>query len=264
MLNFNRNTIYNFYLSLRIASITTLPLHHTVDIDAIMDIITIVLYTITIIIGITGNSLVIWVAGMRLKPNVTNIWLVNLAVADLIFCFTLVPALIKKIFYDHWPFENFFCKFSGFFKYANMFCSVFLLAVISVDRVLCIWRPVLTRERRTQNRKNMNTITFTFTHISVIYWILYSIFYNRTRTSKFLALTAVFSVKPCCMNGTYWTSSTKCHVIQWERALLGVFMCDSLQRLMLHSRQVFEPVSHDFKPRFTTFTPNCLSARNCS
>ncbi|KTF74897.1 hypothetical protein cypCar_00034279 [Cyprinus carpio] len=149
MLNFNRNTIYNFYLSLRIASITTLPLHHTVDIDAIMDIITIVLYTITIIIGITGNSLVIWVAGMRLKPNVTNIWLVNLAVADLIFCFTLVPSLIKQLFFDHWPFGDFFCKFSGFFKYANMFCSVFLLAVISVDRVLCIWLPVLTRERRT-------------------------------------------------------------------------------------------------------------------
>lgn len=136
-------------LSLRIASITTLPLHHTVDIDAIMDIITIVLYTITIIIGITGNSLVIWVAGMRLKPNVTNIWLVNLAVADLIFCFTLVPSLIKQLFFDHWPFGDFFCKSSGFFKYANMFCSVFLLAVISVDRVLCIWLPVLTRERRT-------------------------------------------------------------------------------------------------------------------
>uniref|UniRef100_A0A8C1G3Y3 Si:ch73-160i9.3 n=1 Tax=Cyprinus carpio TaxID=7962 RepID=A0A8C1G3Y3_CYPCA len=139
------------------ASNTTLPMHshsdvsthYTVDINAIMNNITIVLYIITIIIGITGNSLVIWVTGMRLKPNVTNVWLVNLAVADLIFCFTLVPALLKKLFYEHWPFGDFFCKFSGFFKYANMFCSVFLLAVISVDRVLCIWRPVLTRERRT-------------------------------------------------------------------------------------------------------------------
>ncbi|KAL0166626.1 hypothetical protein M9458_038470, partial [Cirrhinus mrigala] len=121
----------------------------TVDIDAIMDNITIVLYTITIMFGITGNSLVVWVAGTRLKPNVTNVWLVNLAIADLIFCLTRVTSLLKKLFYDDWPFGVFLCKFNGFFKYANMFCSVFLLAVISVDRVLCVWRPVFTRERRT-------------------------------------------------------------------------------------------------------------------
>lgn len=43
----------------------------------------------------------------------------------------------------------FLCKFNGFFKYANMFCSVFLLAVISLDRALCIWQPVFTKRRRT-------------------------------------------------------------------------------------------------------------------
>ncbi|RXN28564.1 C3a anaphylatoxin chemotactic receptor-like protein [Labeo rohita] len=126
--------------------------HHektTVDIDALMDNFTIVLYTITIIFGITGNSVVIWVAGTHLKPNVTNVWLVNLAIADLIFCLTRVTSLVKKLFYDYWPFGVFLCKFNGFFKYANMFCSVFLLAVISVDRALCVWRPVFTRERRT-------------------------------------------------------------------------------------------------------------------
>ncbi|XP_036421443.1 fMet-Leu-Phe receptor-like [Colossoma macropomum] len=121
----------------------------TVDIDAIMDNILIVLYTITILLGTTGNAVVIWMAGFSLKPNVTNVWLVNLAVADLIFCLTRVTSLIKKLFYDHWPFGIFLCKFNGFFKYANMFCSVFLLAVISMDRALCVWQPMLARRRRT-------------------------------------------------------------------------------------------------------------------
>ncbi|KAI3358186.1 hypothetical protein L3Q82_003186 [Scortum barcoo] len=121
----------------------------TVDIDAIMDNVSIVLYTLTVVLGITGNSMVIWVAGFKLKPKVTNVWLVNLAVADLIFCFTRVLSLTKKLFFDHWPFGLFLCKFNGFFKYANMFCSVFLLAVISLDRVLCVWRPVFTKRRRT-------------------------------------------------------------------------------------------------------------------
>lgn len=121
----------------------------TVDIDAIMDNISIVLYTLTVILGVTGNSMVIWVAGFKLKPKVTNVWLVNLAIADLIFCFTRVFSLTKKLFFDHWPFGVFLCKFNGFFKYANMFCSVFLLAVISLDRVLCVWQPIFTKRRRT-------------------------------------------------------------------------------------------------------------------
>ncbi|XP_026203800.1 fMet-Leu-Phe receptor-like isoform X1 [Anabas testudineus] len=121
----------------------------TVDIDAIMEYVTIVLYSLTVVLGITGNSVVIWVAGFKLKPKVTNVWLVNLAIADLIFCFTRVFSLIKKLFFDHWPFGIFICKFNGFFKYANMFCSVFLLAVISLDRALCVWQPIATKRRRT-------------------------------------------------------------------------------------------------------------------
>lgn len=39
----------------------------TVDIDAIMDNVSIVLYTLTVVLGITGNSVVIWVAGFKLK-----------------------------------------------------------------------------------------------------------------------------------------------------------------------------------------------------
>ncbi|XP_051729195.1 formyl peptide receptor-related sequence 3-like [Ctenopharyngodon idella] len=126
--------------------------HHkntTVDIEVIMNEVSIVFLTIIILFGTTGNSVVIWVAGFRMKPKVTNVWLVNLAVADLIFCLTRVLSVISSLFYDHWPFGVFLCKFNGFFKYANMFCSVFLLAVISVDRALCVWCPVVTRKRRT-------------------------------------------------------------------------------------------------------------------
>lgn len=83
------------------------------------------------------------------QPKVTNVWLVNLAVADLIFCLTRLLSVVYKFRSNNWPFGSFFCKFNGFFKYANMFCSVFLLAVISLDRALCVWRPVFTKRRRT-------------------------------------------------------------------------------------------------------------------
>ncbi|XP_005745280.1 C3a anaphylatoxin chemotactic receptor-like [Pundamilia nyererei] len=111
--------------------------------------VSIILYTLTVVLGITGNSIVIWVAGFKLKLTVTNVWLVNLAIADLIFCFTRIFSLTRLFLSDNWPFGLFLCKFTGFFKYTNMFCSVFLLAVISLDRMVCIWWPVFTRRRRT-------------------------------------------------------------------------------------------------------------------
>lgn len=39
----------------------------SVDIDVIMDNVSIVLFTLTVVLGITGNLLVIWVAGFKLK-----------------------------------------------------------------------------------------------------------------------------------------------------------------------------------------------------
>lgn len=39
----------------------------SVDIDAIMDNVSIVLFTLTVVLGIPGNLLVIWVAGFKIK-----------------------------------------------------------------------------------------------------------------------------------------------------------------------------------------------------
>nr|XP_020443716.1 C3a anaphylatoxin chemotactic receptor-like [Monopterus albus] len=175
---------------------TSLPVHilkspkndqtTTVDIDAIMDNVSIVLYTLTVVLGITGNSAVIWVAGFKLKPKVTNVWLVNLAIADLIFCFTRVFSLIKKLFFDYWPFGIFVCKFNGFFKYANMFCSVFLLAVISLDRALCIWQPIFTKRHRTLWVARLVALCIWITAVvfSTPYFIYRQVYLGKNNLSK--------------------------------------------------------------------------------
>lgn len=40
-----------------------------VGISAIMDNVSIILYALTVVLGITGNSVVIWVAGFKFKVN---------------------------------------------------------------------------------------------------------------------------------------------------------------------------------------------------
>ncbi|XP_047240756.1 formyl peptide receptor 2-like isoform X3 [Girardinichthys multiradiatus] len=160
--------------------------HTNVDIEAIMDNISTILLTLTVIFGITGNSVVIWVAGFKIKLKVTSVWLVNLAIADLIFCITRIFSLTGKLFFDHWPFGVFLCKFNGFFKYANMFCSVFLLAVISLDRMLCVWRPVFTKRRRTLCAARMVTVCVWITAIffSSPYFIYRQVYLGKNNMSK--------------------------------------------------------------------------------
>ncbi|KAL3984345.1 P2Y purinoceptor 4 [Sarotherodon galilaeus] len=157
-----------------------------VNISANLDIVSIILYTLTIVLGLTGNSVVIWVAGFRLKPTVTNVWLVNLAIADLIFCFTRIFSLVKKLLFDYWPFGLFLCKFDGFFKYANMFCSVFLLAVISLDRVLCIWQPIFTKRRRTLWAARMVAVCIWIAAIlfSIPYFIHRQVYLGKNNLSQ--------------------------------------------------------------------------------
>ena len=41
-----------------------------------------VIFILVFIIGIPGNGLVIWVAGLKMKRSVIIIWFLNLAVAD--------------------------------------------------------------------------------------------------------------------------------------------------------------------------------------
>ncbi|XP_033912040.3 C3a anaphylatoxin chemotactic receptor-like [Acipenser ruthenus] len=140
---------------------------NSVDIDYVMEMVLIVLYSITIVLGVTGNSIVIWMTGCKLKKTVTNVWLLNLAVADLVFCFTRVTSLLKNLFYTYWPFGEFLCKFNGFFKYMNMFCSVFILAVISLDRCFSVVFAIRIKQWRTVQMAS-------FASIGV--WVLATVF----------------------------------------------------------------------------------------
>uniref|UniRef100_A0AAV2K3M9 chitin synthase n=1 Tax=Knipowitschia caucasica TaxID=637954 RepID=A0AAV2K3M9_KNICA len=131
-------------------------------------------------------------------PTVTNVWLVNLAAADLIFCFTRISSLIMKLFFDHWPFGVFICKLNGFLKYINMFCSVFLLAVISLDRALCVWRPIFTKKKRS---------LFVARVVAMCVWTLALVFsvpyfaYRRVYLGKNNLSKCSFDVKEAKDNG---------------------------------------------------------------
>ncbi|XP_056330540.1 C3a anaphylatoxin chemotactic receptor-like [Danio aesculapii] len=100
----------------------------------------------TVIVGLIGNGLVIFLAGCRMKTTVNSIWFLNLAIADFIFLlfsvtnFCLILSKQQTVFIDHFLFIP---------AAQNVFASIWFLVVISLDRCLCTWLPVWAQNNRT-------------------------------------------------------------------------------------------------------------------
>nr|XP_004671642.2 fMet-Leu-Phe receptor [Jaculus jaculus] len=114
-----------------------------------LDIFSYLLFAITFIFGVLGNGLVIWVAGFRMARTVTTISYLNLAIADFCFTSTLPFFIASKAMGGNWPFGWFLCKFIFTIVDINLFGSVFLIALIALDRCICVLHPVWAQNHRT-------------------------------------------------------------------------------------------------------------------
>ncbi|XP_040213233.1 G-protein coupled receptor 1 [Rana temporaria] len=114
-----------------------------------LHIISIVIYSLAFLLGVPGNSMVIWFTGFKWEKTVSTMWFLNLAIADLIFVLFL-PLHITYVATDfHWPFGKILCKVNSFIAILNMFASVFFLTVICFDRYIFLACPNFSQKHRT-------------------------------------------------------------------------------------------------------------------
>ncbi|XP_029373712.1 C-X-C chemokine receptor type 5 [Echeneis naucrates] len=100
-----------------------------------------VLYSLIFLLGMVGNSLMITVLLRRQRLlRITEIYLLHLALADLMLLFTFPFILVDKV--NGWLFGNFLCKLIGLVTNFNLLCGSFLLACIGFDRYLAIVHAV--------------------------------------------------------------------------------------------------------------------------
>ncbi|XP_027138816.1 somatostatin receptor type 3 [Larimichthys crocea] len=100
------------------------------------------IYGIVCVVGLVGNTLVIHVIVNYTKnESVTNIYILNLAIADELFMLGL-PFLAVQNALLSWPFGSLMCRVVMTVDAINQFTSIFCLTVMSVDRYLAVVHPI--------------------------------------------------------------------------------------------------------------------------
>ncbi|CAF1097239.1 unnamed protein product [Rotaria magnacalcarata] len=103
----------------------------------------IILYVIVFIVGTIGNLLVIIVIQRnRSMRTVTNIFIMNLAAADLLVLVFCLPATAIQDVTKTWFFGLVLCKFVNYIQNMSISVSVLTLMAISVERYQAIVHPL--------------------------------------------------------------------------------------------------------------------------
>ncbi|XP_034484269.1 somatostatin receptor type 5 [Drosophila innubila] len=112
-------------------------------------LITMILYAIVCIVGLFGNTLVIYVVLRFSKmQTVTNIYILNLAIAD--ECFLIgIPFVINTMQARNWAFGTYMCKAYYVSTSVTQFTSSIFLLIMSADRYIAVCHPISSPRYRT-------------------------------------------------------------------------------------------------------------------
>ncbi|XP_036327248.1 somatostatin receptor type 2-like [Rhagoletis pomonella] len=143
--------------------------------NSFADLATLVLYSLVCLVGLFGNTLVIYVVLRFSKmQTVTNIYILNLAIAD--ECFLIgIPFLLYTMRICSWRFGDFMCKAYMVSTSITQFTSSIFLLIMSADRYLAVCHPIASPKYRTQRiAKIVSAIAWLTSVVLMLPVILYA------------------------------------------------------------------------------------------
>ncbi|XP_051005352.1 formyl peptide receptor-related sequence 3-like [Acomys russatus] len=177
----------------------------------ILWVMSVVVLSITFVLGVLGNGLVIWVAGFRMVHTVTTICYLNLALSDFSFMATLPLHITSMVMNGKWLFGWFLCKVVHTIVHINLFVSVFLITLIAMDRCICVLHPVWAQNHRTVSLAMK---------VVVGAWILALLL----TLPNFLFLTTVRDAKGevhCMPDLSSWVTTTLCSAVNTAAGIVS-------------------------------------------
>ncbi|CAH1774838.1 unnamed protein product [Owenia fusiformis] len=104
------------------------------------------IYSLTFLLGVIGNSLVIYVIVKQLGvEDVTNIFLFSLSLADLLVIVLCVPLRNVAHFSYGWYLGGAMCKILFYANQVSFSCSIMTLTMMAIERYVAICHPLKSR-----------------------------------------------------------------------------------------------------------------------
>ncbi|XP_069946945.1 somatostatin receptor type 5-like [Cherax quadricarinatus] len=120
---------------------------------------TLVFLALAFFLGLCGNSLVIYVVARFSKmQTVTNLYILNLAIADMLFVVG-IPFLMTTTAMEYWPFGFVMCKLFMITTSLNQFTSSLFLTIMSADRYIAVCHPISAPKFRTPMISKLVSLT---------------------------------------------------------------------------------------------------------
>ncbi|KAL8620756.1 hypothetical protein ACOMHN_041930 [Nucella lapillus] len=123
------------------------------EVERLVRIIVPTIFGVIVLLGLLGNLLVILVVlSDKHMRNTTNILILSLAVADLLFIVFCVPFTATMYAIPVWPFGDVWCKVVQYLIFVCAYASVYTLVLMSLDRYLAVVHAI--RSMSIRNERN--------------------------------------------------------------------------------------------------------------
>ena len=110
------------------------------------------LYTVITVVAVGGNGIVCFLVFRYPKMrSVTNLFIVNLAIGDILMASLCVPfTFVSNLLLQYWPFGSVMCVLVSYSQAVSVFVSAYTLIAISIDRYIVIMNPLRPKMTKLQ------------------------------------------------------------------------------------------------------------------
>ncbi|XP_022086915.1 G-protein coupled receptor 54-like [Acanthaster planci] len=122
-----------------------------------------IVFGIITIVGLLGNvSVVVVIARNRSMRTVTNFFIMNNAITDMVFIVICAPITASQFILTDWIYGDFICKTVAFMQYVSVQASCSTITAMTIDRYMVVLHPMKSLHTRTVRRA---------TFINIVIWI---------------------------------------------------------------------------------------------